>query len=127
MVIGSVGLEEKLDFIENRLGFDGGFNYRTEKPEAALKRILGELGKEGIDVYYGNVGGEQLDAALGALIMYGRVGTSLSPFSSTPSQPPFPHNILTTTQSPAAASPKPPSDPKTRTASRTCLSSSASA
>ena len=74
VVIGSIGSQAKFEFITKTLGFDAGFNYKTEKPEEALNRILGELGKGGIDIYYDNVGGEQLDAALGALNNWGRVG-----------------------------------------------------
>ena len=36
----------------------------------ALKRLAGEAPDHGIDVYYDNVGGEQLDAAIGAMSMY---------------------------------------------------------
>ncbi|KAK3496039.1 hypothetical protein B0T13DRAFT_276477 [Neurospora crassa] len=68
-VIGSVGADEKLDFIINELGFDGGFNYKKEKPLDALKR----LAPQGIDIYYENVGGEHLDAALECLNMFGRI------------------------------------------------------
>ncbi|KAK3347425.1 hypothetical protein B0H65DRAFT_547256 [Neurospora tetraspora] len=68
-VIGSVGSDEKLDFIINELGFDGGFNYKKEKPLDALKR----LAPEGIDIYYENVGGEHLDAALETLNLWGRI------------------------------------------------------
>ena len=74
LVIGSVGSHAKLEFIKGPLGFDAGFNYKDEDAEKALKRILGELGKDGLDVYYDNVGGEQLDAALGHLNNQGRVG-----------------------------------------------------
>ena len=84
VVIGSVGSQEKLDFIKVKLGFDAGFNYKTEKAEEALKRVLGELGKTGLDVYYDNVGGEQLDAALGALNNFGRVGMLLAPSHNAP-------------------------------------------
>jgi len=73
-VIGSVGSDEKLKYIKEELGFDAGFNYKTEKPDEALKRILEELGEPGLNIYYDNVGGEQLDAALGALSTFGRVG-----------------------------------------------------
>jgi NADPH-dependent curcumin reductase CurA len=75
-VIGSVGSDEKLQYINEELGFDAGFNYKKEKPDEALKRILGELGEEGLNIYYDNVGGEQLDAALGALSTFGRIGKS---------------------------------------------------
>ncbi|KAE8453244.1 hypothetical protein EG329_011311 [Mollisiaceae sp. DMI_Dod_QoI] len=73
IAIGSVGSDEKLNFIKKELGFDAGFNYKKEKPAEALGRILKELGKEGVDVYYDNVGGEQLDAALGAMNTWGRI------------------------------------------------------
>ena len=69
-VIGSVGSDEKLHFIRNELKFDGGFNYKKEKPADALTR----LAPNGIDIYYENVGGEQLDAALVAMNNFGRIG-----------------------------------------------------
>jgi NADPH-dependent curcumin reductase CurA len=68
-VLGSVGSDEKVDFITNDLGFDGGFNYKTEKPLSALQR----LAPHGIDIYYDNVGGEHLEAALDTLNTNGRI------------------------------------------------------
>lgn len=68
-VIGSVGSDEKLDFIKKELNFDEGFNYKMEKPSDALKR----LSPKGIDIYFENVGGEQLDAAIAAMNNYGRI------------------------------------------------------
>ena len=68
-VIGSVGNDDKLDYILNELGFDGGFNYKNEKPADALKR----LAPEGVDIYYENVGGEHLEAALDAMNDFGRI------------------------------------------------------
>jgi NADPH-dependent curcumin reductase CurA len=38
-VIGSVGDDEKLEFITKELGFTGGFNYKKENPAEALKRL----------------------------------------------------------------------------------------
>merc|ERR1711939_814841 len=67
-VIGSVGSDEKLQYIKS-LGFDDGFNYKSEKPLDALKR----LAPEGIDIYYENVGGEQLQAAIECLNKHGRI------------------------------------------------------
>lgn len=69
-VIGSVGDDRKLAFILDELGFDAGFNYKKEKPADALRR----LAPNGIDIYYENVGGEQLEAALDAMNNYGRIG-----------------------------------------------------
>jgi len=69
-VIGSVGSDAKLKFIMEDLNFDEGFNYKKEKPVEALKR----LAPKGIDIYFENVGGDHLDAALGAFNNYGRIG-----------------------------------------------------
>jgi NADPH-dependent curcumin reductase CurA len=68
-VIGSVGDDAKLDFIKNELKFDDGFNYKKEKPADALAR----LAPNGIDIYYENVGGEQLEAAINAMNTFGRI------------------------------------------------------
>ncbi|KAH7357550.1 NADP-dependent leukotriene B4 12-hydroxydehydrogenase [Pyrenochaeta sp. MPI-SDFR-AT-0127] len=68
-VIGSVGDDKKLDFIIKELGFDSGFNYKKEKPSDALAR----LAPNGIDIYYENVGGEQLEAAINAMNNFGRI------------------------------------------------------
>jgi len=86
VVIGSVGSQAKLDFIKEKLGFDGGFNYKVGEPEAELSRVLKELGKEGVDVYYDNVGGEQLDAALALLNTFGRI-VSCGSVSQTSKKP----------------------------------------
>lgn len=67
--IGSVGSDEKLQFITKELGFDAGFNYKKDKPSDALAR----LAPDGIDIYYDNVGGEHLDASLEHMKDFGRV------------------------------------------------------
>jgi len=69
-VIGSVGSDEKLEFIKE-LGYDNGFNYKKEKPAKALAR----LAPNGLDIYFDNVGGEMFDAALVAMNDYGRIST----------------------------------------------------
>lgn len=68
-VIGSVGSDDKLDFILKELEFDGGFNYKKEKTEDALER----LAPDGVDIYYDNVGGEQLEAAIAKMKLHGRI------------------------------------------------------
>lgn len=68
-VIGSVGSDEKLRFITEELGFDAGFNYKEEKPLDALRR----LAPDGIDIYFENVGGDHLEAALAMMKRNGRV------------------------------------------------------
>ncbi len=71
-VIGSVGDDEKLKYLTEELGFDGGFNYKKEKPAEALKR----LAPDGLNIYYENVGGEQLEAAINAMQNHGRISES---------------------------------------------------
>ncbi|KAI5802265.1 hypothetical protein FPQ18DRAFT_251084 [Pyronema domesticum] len=61
-VIGSVGSDEKVAFAKNELKFDEVFNYKTISNAEALKK----LALNGIDIYYDNVGGEALEAALEA-------------------------------------------------------------
>jgi NADPH-dependent curcumin reductase CurA len=68
-VIGSAGSAEKVRFLREECGFDGVFNYKTGP-------VLGQLNREapdGIDVYFDNVGGESLEAALSALRLHGRI------------------------------------------------------
>jgi NADPH-dependent curcumin reductase CurA len=66
--IGSAGSEEKLAWLRE-LGFDDVFNYRDQAPHKAL----GELAPDGIDIYFDNVGGDHLEAAIGSLRTYGRI------------------------------------------------------
>lgn len=68
-VIGSVGSDEKADYIVKELGFDAATNYKKESPADALKR----LAPEGIDIYYENVGGETLEAAINSMKTFGRI------------------------------------------------------
>ncbi|CUS12069.1 unnamed protein product [Tuber aestivum] len=59
-VIGSAGSDEKVAYIKNELKFDEAFNYKSISTDEALRKYA----PEGIDIYYDNVGGEALDAAL---------------------------------------------------------------
>ncbi|MCJ1332519.1 hypothetical protein MMC10_009212 [Thelotrema lepadinum] len=95
-VIGSVGSDDKLDFIIKETGFDSGFNYKKEKPLDAIHR----LAPDGIDIYYDNVGGEHLEAALETLNDFGRIGEqpSKNPLRLMPHQERIPL-ILTLTVS----------------------------
>lgn len=59
-VVGSAGSDEKVSFVETLCGFDAAFNYKTRGMDEALH----ELCPNGIDVYFDNVGGTTLEAAL---------------------------------------------------------------
>ena len=63
-MIGSAGSAEKVALLTDELGFDAAFNYRDgHVAEPARRRRR----PDGIDVYFDNVGGEHLEAAIGAL------------------------------------------------------------
>jgi NADPH-dependent curcumin reductase CurA len=67
--IGIAGTDEKCAWVVDELGFDGCINHRTDDITAKLKQLCPDR----VDVYFDNVGGPILDAALGALNMGGRV------------------------------------------------------
>jgi len=89
-VIGSAGGPEKVAFVRDELGFDAAFDYRASSARDALR----SLAPDGIDVYFDNVGGEQLEAAIGALRMRGRIALcgSVSAYNAT-EPPPGPRNL----------------------------------
>ncbi len=68
-VIGSAGTAEKVEMLTQQLGYDAAFNYR----DGNLYRQLMTASPKGIDVYFDNVGGEHLEAAISALRPFGRV------------------------------------------------------
>ena len=90
-VIGIAGGPEKCDWVTRELGFDAAIDYRSEDVRARLK----EQCPDGIDVYWDNVGGEILEAALGRLAVHARVvycGAISSYNASSP--PPGPRNYM---------------------------------
>ncbi|WP_101757993.1 NADP-dependent oxidoreductase [Oceanicoccus sp. KOV_DT_Chl] len=69
-VVGMAGSEEKCRWITDELGFDAAINYKTcGDYEAAIKAAC----PNGVDVYFDNVGGDILDAALMCLNRFSRV------------------------------------------------------
>lgn len=70
-VLGSTGSPDKAAFVVEELGFDAAWNYKKEGTATALSR----LAPEGVDVYYDNVGGEQLEAALSHMKDFGVIGS----------------------------------------------------
>jgi NADPH-dependent curcumin reductase CurA len=90
-VIGSVGSEEKLRYVRDDLGFDAAFNYQVTSPEQALA----ELAPDGIDVYFDNVGSDHLQAAIGAMRMFGRITICgmISIYNATAPEP-GPNNLI---------------------------------
>ncbi|MFE2286175.1 NADP-dependent oxidoreductase [Streptomyces sp. NPDC059443] len=67
-VIGSAGSDEKVTLLTEKYGFDAAFNYKN----APVAEQLPQAAPEGIDVYFDNVGGDHLEAAISALNVFGR-------------------------------------------------------
>jgi len=67
--IGIAGGKEKCSYVVQELGFDAAIDYKSQDVAAGL----GEHCPKGIDVYFDNVGGEILDAALTRLARHARV------------------------------------------------------
>ncbi|WP_374929222.1 NADP-dependent oxidoreductase [Kytococcus sedentarius] len=89
-VIGSAGSPEKLERL-HELGFDAGINYK----DGNLAEQLREAAPDGIDLYFDNVGGDHLEAAIGALNTHGRVTLcgAISQYNAT-EPPPGPRNMF---------------------------------
>ncbi|KNB52959.1 NADP-dependent oxidoreductase [Streptomyces caatingaensis] len=68
-VVGSAGSDEKVRRLVEEYGFDAAFNYKN----GPVAEQLAKAAPDGIDVYFDNVGGEHLEAAIGALRLHGRV------------------------------------------------------
>ena len=68
-VVGIAGGADKCRYLVEELGFDEAIDYKGENVEQALKQHC----PKGIDVYFDNVGGDILDAALANLAMNARI------------------------------------------------------
>jgi NADPH-dependent curcumin reductase CurA len=68
-VIGSAGSMEKIMFLREECGFDIAFDYKV----GSIREQLNLEAPDGIDVYFDNVGGEALEAALSTLRVHGRI------------------------------------------------------
>ena len=90
-VIGSAGTPEKVRWIVEELGFDAGIDYRA----APVLDQLREAAPDGIDVYFDNVGGDHLEAALDVAKVHARVAVCgmISRYNATEPQP-APRNLF---------------------------------
>jgi NADPH-dependent curcumin reductase CurA len=90
-VIGSAGSAEKVAHLTDDLGFDDAFNYK----EGPVAEQLATAAPKGVDVYFDNVGGDHLEAAIGALRRNGRAALcgAISNYNAT-EPPPGPSNMM---------------------------------
>lgn len=90
-VVGSAGSSLKVELLKNKFGFDEAFNYKEESDlDAALKRYF----PQGIDIYFDNVGGSMLDAALANMRIHGRIAVCGMVSQHSISNPQGIHNLI---------------------------------
>ena len=90
-VVGSASSPEKARVVREDFGADAAFDYH-DGPQAQLQALV----PDGLDVYFDNVGGEQLEAALNAARVRGRfvLCGAISQYNASPSEPPSgPRNL----------------------------------
>jgi len=95
-VVGSAGSDDKVALLTREFGFDAAFSYRDGSASgsppltsAGLRQRLTEASPDGIDVYFDNVGGDQLEAAIACMRDYGRIAAcgSISRYNDETAQP----------------------------------------
>ncbi|WP_122620305.1 NADP-dependent oxidoreductase [Streptomyces sp. Tu 4128] len=84
-VVGSAGSDEKVRLLVDEYGFDAAFNYK----DAPVSEQLRAAAPDGIDVYFDNVGGDHLEAAIGSLNLNGRIAIcgAISVYNNTEPAP----------------------------------------
>jgi NADPH-dependent curcumin reductase CurA len=84
-VIGSAGSDDKVAHVTAELGFDAAFNYH----KASVRSQLRSAAPDGIDVYFDNVGGDHLEAAISSMRTHGRVAMcgAISQYNATTPEP----------------------------------------
>ncbi|TFD77744.1 NADP-dependent oxidoreductase [Cryobacterium fucosi] len=89
-VIGSAGSAEKVALLTGKYGFDAAFNYK----DGSVRDQLAAAAPDGIDVYFDNVGGDHLEAALASFKDGGRAAMcgAISLYNSTDA-PAGPNNL----------------------------------
>jgi NADPH-dependent curcumin reductase CurA len=68
-VVGIAGSDEKCAWLTDELGFDAAINYKTEDVAAAIRTAC----PDGVDVFFDNVGGDILEAAIANIALRGRI------------------------------------------------------
>jgi NADPH-dependent curcumin reductase CurA len=92
--VGSAGSDEKCQWLLKEAKIDKAINYKTEKD---LNAAVGAAFPKGIDVYFENVGGKHLEAALNHMRQFGRIAVCgmIEQYNNT-TPAPGPSNIIMT-------------------------------
>ncbi|MGY1704337.1 NADP-dependent oxidoreductase [Geodermatophilus sp. SYSU D00697] len=89
-VVGSAGSPAKVAWLTGELGFTAAFDHH----DGPVALSLAEAAPDGIDVFFDNVGGAHLEAAIGVLRVHGRAALcgSISGYNAV-EPPPGPRNL----------------------------------
>lgn len=91
-VVGSVGSDAKAAYLKEECGVDATINYRTC---GDLTAALRAAAPDGVDVYFENVGGEHLQAALNVMNPFGRIAACGMISTYNDAKPaPGPNNLM---------------------------------
>jgi NADPH-dependent curcumin reductase CurA len=92
-VVGSAGSAAKVDWLVDELGYDAAFSYR----DGSVTEQLRAAAPDGIDVYFDNVGGDHLEAAIDVADDHARVAAcgAIAHYNDTAENPtPGPANLF---------------------------------
>jgi NADPH-dependent curcumin reductase CurA len=84
-VVGSAGTPDKVRWLTEEVGFTAAFDYH----DGPVAKQLAAAAPDGIDVFFDNVGGEHLEAAIGAFKEHGRAALcgAISGYNAVEPQP----------------------------------------
>ena len=91
-IYGSAGGSEKCQLLTSKYGFDQAIDYKAAPIRQQVNEIIGD---DGADLYYDNVGGDHLEAAIDVLARFGRIIACgvISEMNSSGAPQPGPDNM----------------------------------
>ncbi|WP_432059980.1 zinc-binding dehydrogenase [Streptomyces sp. S1] len=91
-LVGSAGSARKVAYLTEEVGFDAAFDYH----EGPVGELLAKAAPDGLDAVLDGVGGEHLEAAIGALREYGRIAWvgAVGQYHALSTPPPAPRNLF---------------------------------
>ncbi|MFB9516551.1 NADP-dependent oxidoreductase [Streptomyces purpureus] len=92
-MVGSAGSARKVAHLVERVGFDAAFDYH----DGPVGELLAKAAPDGVDVVLDGVGGDHLEAAIGAAREHGRIAWvgAVAQYHSLDTPPPAPRNLFT--------------------------------
>ncbi|MFF9066878.1 zinc-binding dehydrogenase [Streptomyces sp. NPDC014891] len=91
-LVGSAGSARKAAYLTERVGFDAAFDYH----DGPVPELLAAAAPDGLDAVLDGVGGDHLEAAIGALRPFGRIAWvgAVGQYHSLSAPPPAPRNLF---------------------------------